>query len=167
MKHSGPLSDYPLCMEQERPHLRFVGEARRVPTGGAYQPDRLAYDIPGDLPPETPIEQTDGGRLAKRLIIAFVAIIALGVVNIALLRRYGLDLPPVVLLSAFGVIFAASVIPSIEGRSKSPREEDACADEGCAVGCCSGPRPVGELSRKARERMQPSNLRLPGHAPRS
>ena len=149
-------------MEQERPHLRYTGEARRVPTGGAYQPDRLAFDIPGDLPPETPVEETDGGRLAKRLIIAFVAIIALGVVNIAVLRRFGVDLPPLVLLGSFGVILAASVLPSFEGRAKASSEDDACADEGCAVGCCSGPRPVGELSRKARQRMQSQNYRLPG-----
>lgn len=151
-------------MEHERPHLRYTGEARRVPTGGSYQPDKLAYDIPGDLPPETPIEQTDGGRLAKRLIVAFVLIVGMGIVNITVLRRYGVDMPPAVLLGVFAVILIASVISAVEAGSKRTPAEDDCADEGCAVGCCSGPRPVGELTRKARERMQP---RLPGHAPRS
>lgn len=147
-------------MEQERPHLRYTGEARRVPTGGTYQPDRLAYDIPGDLPPETPIEQTDGGRLAKRLIIAFLLIVAFGVVNIAVLRRYDVDLPPVALLGIFGVILIASVLPAFESamQRRGPDEDDA--DEGCAVGCCSGPRPVGELSRRARRHTQ--QHRLPG-----
>lgn len=155
-------------MEHERPHLRYTGEARRVPTGGSYQPDKLAYDIPDDLPPETPIEQTDGGRLAKRLIIAFVLIIGIGVINIAVLRRYSVDLPPLVLLGTFGVILIASLAPMFESAMQQPRadeDDDDCRDEGCAVGCCSGPRPIGELSRKARRHLHQN--RLPGHSPRS
>ncbi len=153
-------------MEHERPHLRYTGEARRVPTGGAYQPDKLAYDIPDDLPPLIPVEETDGGRLAKRLIVAFVLIVAIGVVNIAVLRRYDVDLPPIVLLGVFGVILIASVVSSFENAMQRQDDDaDDGADEGCAVGCCSGPRPIGELSRKARRHMQ--QHRLPGHSPRS
>ncbi len=136
-----------------------------MPTGGAYQPDKLAYDIPGDLPPETPIEETDGGKLAKRLIIAFLLIVAIGVVNIAVLRRYDVDLPPIVLLGVFGVILIASIVPSFENAVQRRDVEDDCTDEGCSVGCCSGPRPIGELSRKARQHLD--QHRLPGHSPRS
>jgi len=137
-----------------------------VPTGGSYQPEKLAYDIPGDLPPEIPIEETDGGRLAKRLIVAFLLIVAIGVINIAVLRRYDVDLPPIVLLGVFGVILVANLVPSFENamQRRDDAEED-CTDEGCSVGCCSGPRPIGELSRKARQHMQ--QRRLPGHAPKS
>ena len=155
-------------MEHERPHLRYTGEARRVPTGGTYQPDKLAYDIPDDLPPETPIEQTDGGRLAKRLIIAFVLIVGIGVINIAVLRRYSVDLPPLVLFGVFGVILVASLAPMFENAMQQPRsddDDDHCSDDGCSVGCCSGPRPIGEMTRKARQRMNQN--RLPGHSPRS
>lgn len=155
-------------MEHERPHIRYTGEARRVPTGGSYQPDKLAFDVPDDLPPETPIEQTDGGKLAKRLIVAFVLIVGIAVINIAVLRRYNVDLAPMVLLGVFAVILMASIVPSIENamqQQRSNEDEDDCADDGCAVGCCSGPRPMGEMTRKARQRM--NQHRLPGHSPRS
>ena len=146
---------------------RSVFRAGRVPTGGSYQPDKLAYDIPDDLPPETPSEQTDGGRLAKRLIIAFVLIIGIGVINIAVLRRYSVDLPPLVLLGTFAVILIASLAPMFEAAMQQPRadDDDDCTDDGCSVGCCSGPRPIGEMTRKARQRMNQN--RLPGHSPRS
>lgn len=149
-------------MTRNGPNLRLAGEpARRVPTGGSYQPDNLAYEIPDDLPGED-FDETDGGKLAKRLIIAFVLIAAIALVNILVLRRFDMDLHPMVLFGAFGVILAASVISAFESRPR--KVQDEANDMGCAVGCCQGPRPIGELSRKAAQKR--NQMRLPTRQPK-
>ncbi|GAB5495705.1 MAG: hypothetical protein Phyf2KO_07850 [Phycisphaerales bacterium] len=145
-------------MANRRTNLKLAGDpATRVPTGGSYQPDKLAYDIPDDLPPE-PFEDTDGGKLAKRLIIAFVLIAATAVLNFVVLRRYEMDLHPVVLLGSFGVILIASILPAIESGMTKESQEQEPIDNSCAVGCCQGPRPIGELSRKAAARRNQMRL---------
>lgn len=155
-------------MARERDNLRFRSHpgdpARRVPSGGSYQPDKLAYDIPDDLP-GLPIEETDGGKLAKRLSIAFVLIAITAIVNFVVLRRWNVDLPPEILFGAFGVIAIASILPSFESKPDSKDDYDSEASEGCAIGCCQGPRPIGELSRKAAQRRD--QLRLPRRHPKS
>ena len=94
-------------MAQDDPHPRSISKAtRRVPEGGAYQPDKLAFEIPDDIQGE----ETDGGKLAKRLSIAFVLIAAVAVFNIVLMRRWDMGLHPLVLFGAFGVILVASVL---------------------------------------------------------
>lgn len=152
-------------MARNGPNLRLAGEpARRVPTGGAYQPDNLAYEIPDDLPGEE-FDETDGGKLAKRLIIAFVLIAAIALVNILVLRRFDMDLHPMVLFGAFGVILFSSVLSAIESKPKRVSEETSGSEDmGCAVGCCQGPRPIGELSRKAQQRR--NQMRLPTRQPK-
>ena len=107
-------------------------------------------------------DETDGGKLAKRLIIAFVLIAAIALVNILVLRRFDMDLHPMVLFGAFGVILAASVISAFESRPR--KVQDEANDMGCAVGCCQGPRPIGELSRKAAQKR--NQTRLPTRQPK-
>ena len=144
-------------------HFSSQGEpARRVPEGGSYQPDKLAFEIPDDVLGE----ETDGGKLAKRLIIAFILIAITAVLNLVVLRKWDMDLPPMVLLGAFGVIFVASILPSFEAKQESFEDVDeSCSSDGCAVGCCQGPRPIGELSRKAAQRR--NQRRLPTRHPKS
>ncbi|HED54111.1 MAG TPA: hypothetical protein ENJ00_07910 [Phycisphaerales bacterium] len=148
---------------------RLVGDlanspppARRTPTGGTYQPDKLAYDIPDDLPPDPDFDQTDGGKLAKRLVIAFVLIVAAAVFNFVFLRRWEMDLHPIVLLGAFAIILIASIISAIQAQPE-PIETDPDASCGCSVGCCSGPRPIGELSRKVARQRHNARPQLPDH----
>ena len=114
----------------------------RVPVGGRYQPDRFAGD---SLPFETDEEPTtDLGRLARRLVIAGVLIVALAVLNIFVLRRWGMDLPPEILFVSFGVIATASLMSLGDlPQSKKPKQLALPHnDAGCAVGCCPGPRPL-------------------------
>ena len=152
-------------MAHSRTNLKLAGEpATRVPSGGSYQPDKLAYEIPDDLPPE-PFEDTDGGKLAKRLIIAFVLIATTAVLNFVVLRRYDMDLHPVVLLGSFGIILIASILPAIESGMSKDNSEPEPIDDACAVGCCQGPRPIGELSRKAAARRNQMRLSSRQHRP--
>lgn len=142
-------------MAHDAPQLRiaqqtFTSPTHRVPNGGLYQPDQLA----GEMPPnpdldETPeAEDVDIKRVARRLVVAFLAIVALGILNYTVLYRFGAELNPVVLLTAFGVILASSILSMTDKKSEATAEPDP-TDCGCAVGMCSGPRPIGELSRKA------------------
>ncbi len=142
-------------MAHDAAHLRladesFASPAHRVPNGGLYQPDRLAAEFPPnpdlEVTPDDP-EAVDIKRVARRLVVAFLAIVALGILNYTVLYRFDAELNPVVLLSAFGVILASSVLstPNAKTRAAEPDPTDC----GCAVGMCSGPRPIGELSRKA------------------
>ncbi|MGP1271990.1 MAG: hypothetical protein ACTS22_01525 [Phycisphaerales bacterium] len=145
-------------MAHDAPHLRltnqsFASPAHRVPNGGLYQPDRLAAEVPpnpdlegSDAPPDE--QAADIRRVARRLVVAFVAIVAIGLINFTVLRQFNADLPPAVLLGTFAVILAATVI-SMADRQRSTTAENEDADCGCAIGACPGPRPVGELSRRA------------------
>lgn len=154
-------------MAHDAPQLRivrqtFTSPTHRVPNGGLYQPDQLA----GEMPPnpdldETPeAEDVDIKRVARRLVVAFLAIVALGILNYTVLYRFGAELNPVVLLTAFGVILASSILSMTDKKSEAAAEPDP-ADCGCAVGMCSGPRPIGELSRKAAAQRAAMNPRLP------
>jgi hypothetical protein len=138
----------------------FISAAHRVPEGGLYQPDRLAAEYPPnpvDAPAEMGEETVELRQVARRLVVALVAMIGLAVLNFALLRRFGADLPPVALLTLFGVIAGAAVLSLID-RSKPARVETSHAVDGCAVGACPGPRPVGELTRRAAAQRQTPRL---------
>lgn len=116
--------------------------ASRVPAGGSYQPDRLADEQPASQPGGSGRPETDGGQLFIRLSIAFGVIMGLLAINFVLLERFGLGLPPEILLSAFGVIAIAGVVAAFQGApdAEEPTKRSD-ADDGCAVGLCPGPRP--------------------------
>ncbi|MEL6797562.1 MAG: hypothetical protein AAFO89_12170, partial [Planctomycetota bacterium] len=158
-------------MAQDAPQLRiaqqtFTSPAHRVPNGGLYQPDQLAGEMPPnpdlDETPEAPLDEQDVDikRVARRLVVAFLAIVALGILNYTVLYRFDAELNPVVLLTAFGVILASSILSMTDKKSDATAEPDP-TDCGCAVGMCSGPRPIGELSRKAAAQRAAMNRRLP------
>lgn len=139
--------------------------ANRVPAGGLYQPDRLAGEFPPDPnidDADTPLddEAVDVRLVARRLVIAFIAIAAIAIINFTVLRRFSADLPPVVLLGSFAIIAGATVL-SLVDRSRplsSEIDDTDPRDDGCAVGMCSGPRPIGELSRRAAARREQNRL---------
>lgn len=116
--------------------------ASRVPTGGLYQPDRMASDLEQAAQEEAP---TDGGRVLRRLLASGGVMMLVAGINFFVLRRYGLELPPYLLLTTFGVIATAGILACFAGEeqaSDSQSERAAPAqDEGCAVGMCPGPRP--------------------------
>jgi hypothetical protein len=156
-------------MAHDAPQLRlaqqsFTSPTHRVPNCGLYQPDQLAAEIPPnpDLEdtPDDP-EAVDIKRVARRLVVAFLAIVALGILNYTVLYRFGAELNPVVLLSAFGVILASSILSMTDKLRETTTEADP-TDCGCAVGMCSGPRPIGELSRKAAAQRTTYGQGLPG-----
>lgn len=157
-------------MAPDQPNLRltqqsFVSAAHRVPNGGLYQPDQLAAEFPPnpdlDDAPEDP-QAVDIKRVARRLVVAFLAIVALGILNYTVLYRFGAELNPVVLLATFGVILVATILSMSDNSQPSTLTEESEADCGCAVGMCSGPRPIGELSRKAAAHRASMRSGLPG-----
>ncbi|MEO1585441.1 MAG: hypothetical protein AAFR96_12835 [Planctomycetota bacterium] len=156
-------------MAHDAPQLRiaqqtFTSPTHRVPNGGLYQPDRLAAEMPPnpdlDPVPDDP-EAVDIKRVARRLVVAFLAIVALGILNYTVLYRFNAELNPVVLLSAFGVILASSILSMTDKHRETIANADP-TDCGCAVGMCSGPRPIGELSRKAAAQRTTYRPGLPG-----
>ncbi|MEO1717514.1 MAG: hypothetical protein AAFR76_10420 [Planctomycetota bacterium] len=154
-------------MAHDAPQLRiaqqtFTSPTHRVSNGGLYQPDQLAGEMPPnpDLDDTPEAEDVDIKRVARRLVVAFLAIVALGILNYTVLYRFNADLNPVVLLTAFGVILASSILSMTDKQRETSTEPDP-TDCGCAVGMCSGPRPIGELSRKAAAQRAAMNPRLP------
>lgn len=155
-------------MARDAPNLRltqqsFTSPSHRVPNGGLYQPDRLAAEMPPnpdlqDVPEDA--DAVDIKRVARRLVVAFLAIVALGILNYTVLYRFGAELNPVVLLATFGVILVSTILSMSDKQRETTAEPDP-TDCGCAVGMCSGPRPIGELSRKAAAQRAAMNPRLP------
>lgn len=110
-------------------------------------------------------QNREGVRLARRLIIAFVLVMILGVIFYVVLPQYGLKLNPLVPVLSFIAIFAGAILTAVE-ESKGeddhwddpddPRGPNGpngrggsgdCNNDGCAVGMCSGPRPLRMFSR--------------------
>jgi hypothetical protein len=142
-------------MDEPAPLLRLTvpgpaPDARRVPPGGYYQPDRLAGEFPPD-PAEREDESSPEVRgVSRRLVVAFAAIVSIGLLNFLVLRRFDADLHPLVLLGSFAIILTASVFSLLDRSDGRAHEAADTAADGCAIGACPGPRPVGELSRRAR-----------------
>ncbi len=93
----------------------------------------------------------EGVKLARRLIVAFILILILGVVFYAVLPRWGLRLPPIVPALSFVAILIGAVLSAMDQHAPDDREDRgdtrvldqrSCKDDGCAVGMCSGPRPL-------------------------
>lgn len=125
--------------------------ATRVPTGGYYQPDRLASDLEDvHVDPDEPL--TDGGRVLRRLLASGGVILFVACINFFVLARYGLELPPYLLLTTFAVIATAGILACFaesdaQAESNQLAKKPDARDEGCAVGLCPGPRPPRFLSK--------------------
>ncbi len=91
-------------------------------------------------------EAREGRRIARRLAIAFILIMVTGGVCWVVLPRFGMVLPAPAVLMIFAVMAFASLAPLFESRPKPTRELDDARPIRCG-----GVRPVGELSRKARD----------------
>lgn len=97
------------------------------------------------------INRAEGQRLARRLFIAGALILVAAVVCFVVLPGVGLLLPPVVPVVAFVAIATGALLTGhAEGKIGTPPDDSSLAhanpspdsrDDGCAVGCCPGPRP--------------------------
>ena len=101
----------------------------------------------------------EGVKLARRLIVAFILILILGVAFYAILPQWGLRLPPIVPALSFVAILIGAVLSAVDQNRSEERNEDtrvlderSCKDDGCAVGMCSGPRPLRMFRDDARDR---------------
>ncbi|MEM7621926.1 MAG: hypothetical protein AAF235_01840 [Planctomycetota bacterium] len=110
-------------------------------------PDMLIESARETLREQQRAEQHDeaGKRLARRLFIAFVLTLALAGVFFVLLPQIGIDLPPLIPLMSFGVIFVAAILnhsadaPDAQDPASRTTAGRSTEDQGRPVGCCSGP----------------------------
>ncbi len=100
----------------------------------------------------------EGVKLARRLVVAFILIVLLGVVFYAVLPQYGLKLDPMIPVLSFLTILIGAVLTAAEEAKDSDDPDDpddpddndnesgGCCNgdqnDGCAVGMCPGPRPL-------------------------
>lgn len=102
-------------------------------------------------------QNKEGVKLARRLVVAFILILILGVVFYVVLPEYGLKLDPMVPVLSFVAILVGAVMTAAE-ENKDPDDSDdddsddscnsgGCGGDGCAVGMCPGARPLRMFSR--------------------
>lgn len=85
-------------------------------------------------------EERLGGRIARRLFLAFIACLVIGVVCFVVVPNYaGITIPPIVPLLSFGAIAMGALVTM--PRDESATNSEAC-DDGNPIGCCPGPRPM-------------------------
>ncbi len=92
-------------------------------------------------------EKKQAAALGKRLIVAFVMMVALSVGFVVLVAELSVYVPPIVFLLSFVAIAVGTtltVLSSAESpRTRKPEGSCGCADdEGRPIGCCQGPRPM-------------------------
>jgi len=98
-------------------------------------------------------QRLEGVRIARRLVVAFGLIVLMFAMSWFVLPRMGLDLPPAVPIAAFVAIMFGTIMASIGDRESTPDDDDLRLGDSCDGASCScgGPRPIGELSRRARQ----------------
>jgi len=87
----------------------------------------------------------ESSKLARRLLVALILIVLLGVGFYIVLPFYGLRLPPYVPMLCFGAIAVGALLNTGETPHNDLHDDDdqdANCDGGCAVGMCPGPRPL-------------------------
>jgi hypothetical protein len=132
-----PPESRPFDLRLSGPNL---GEARPL-----IGPDRLM-----DRARAAATRQDDQNReavaLGKRLVIAFVLMVALSVGFVVLVAELNVYVPPIVFLLSFVAIAVGAVLTVLPGAEARARRRDAscgCADQdGRPIGCCQGPRPL-------------------------
>ncbi len=83
-----------------------------------------------------------GARVARRLFLAFVACLIIGVLCFVVVPNYaGITIPPLVPLLSFGAIAAGTLVTMPRDESV-PNDEPGACDDGNPIGCCPGPRPL-------------------------
>jgi len=137
---------------QESAPQFFIGpDSPGTPPAPPNDPDRLLDEARERIRLEDE-QNREGVKLARRLIVAFILILILGVVFYVVLPEYGLKLDPMVPVLSFLAILIGAVMSAAE-ENKDPDDPDdndsddscgsgGCGNDGCAVGMCPGPRPL-------------------------
>lgn len=96
-------------------------------------------------------EKQQATALGKRLVVAFVMMLALSVAFIVLVAELNVHVPPIVFLLSFVAIAAGTILTVMQGADTGQRRsqgnsQTSCGcssdDEGRPIGCCQGPRPL-------------------------
>lgn len=94
--------------------------------------------------PETAPEVDPAGR---RLLIALILFLILGAVALVLALAFEIVIPPVLFFACVAMLIVGVLVGNPpERRAHPPRLGDAPGDR--PVGCCPGPRPLGERRRR-------------------
>ena len=131
-------------MDDERPNTTITG-----PLIGPDAPEDGGVDRLEEARQRVRAEDErnkESTRLLRRLIVAFILIVILGVVSYAVLPQWGVRLHPMVPLLSFIAILVGTLLTG-SGREDEDNDDDPDdpgegADEGCAVGMCPVPRPL-------------------------
>jgi len=83
-------------------------------------------------------EEEQAVALTHRLVIAFVLIVIIGAVFFIVMPYYGMNLPPIMPL----LVFVAIAVGALLTAPRVPKKKPCDTDDGRAVGCCQGPRPL-------------------------
>lgn len=129
-------------MSEHQHHLRIGPGSDPTELG----PDELLADARRRIRDEDNRNRA-GVVVARRLLVAFVACVVIGVGFWSLAPRFGVDLPLWLPLIAFVAILAGALL-NLPAAPAAPTD-DPDAGDGQPVGCCPGPRPVGSLSHRA------------------
>ena len=132
--------------DNERPPQFFIGPK------SSNDPESLLDEARQRVRDEDELNK-ESTKLARRLLVAFVIILLMGVVFYIVLPYYGLRLPPFVPFLCFGAIATGAILSLNEGNGPGMGDDDdedddtpgsggGCNDGGCAVGMCPGPRPL-------------------------
>jgi hypothetical protein len=104
--------------------------------------------VPPSVAPEEQAREQARGSL-RRLAVALGLSVVLAFLCFVLAPRWGVHLPVIVPLMAFGAIALGTIMAAAEARPKQkPEAEEDPADPGRPM-CCGGPRPVGEATRRS------------------
>ncbi len=135
-------------------HTPAAPSSTPKPPAAPRTPSRVAEDAFVDLrigPSDEDDEPADVGRLARRLLVAFLLIAGVWILFVTLLAQH---ISPMVPVLASGAIMLGAILAAMPERKDTADLHDDL-DDAKPIGCCSGPRPLGEMSRKAARRGNP------------
>jgi len=110
------------------------------PTRPTIEPD-AAHDLLEDARLKIRCENEEEEQtvaLTRRLVVAFVLIVIIGAVFFIIMPHYGMNLPPIMPL----LVFVAIALGALLTAPKVPKKKPCADDDGRAIGCCQGPRPL-------------------------
>ena len=91
-------------------------------------------------------QNREAAALGRRLVIAFVLMVALSVGFVVLVAELNVHVPPIVFLLSFLAIAVGTVLTVLPGAEERARKrESSCGcegEDGRPIGCCQGPRPL-------------------------
>ena len=117
------------------------------PTPVTDHPLQLAGDF-ADTEPESEVQAEQARGSIRRLAVALGLSLVLAFLCFVLAPRWGVYLPMIVPLMGFGAIALGTIMAAAEARPKTPEQADDEADAPGRPICCSGPRPIGEATRR-------------------